>query len=120
MKGGVFIENVELVDIYKILLSMQQDIHRLDKKVDNIDMRLTKLEQRLEDVQTELLKEIQRKKLLISKDFRNTRIQLGTLISWPIFPNQGHPSFGKFRPIGDGLRHPLGKKKLCIPQYIAF
>ena len=62
IKGGTCIENVELINIYKILLSIQQDIHKLDKKVDNIDMRLTKLEQRLEDVQAEMLKEIQRTK----------------------------------------------------------
>lgn len=51
-------ENIELVDIYKILLSMQEDIKKLDKKIDNVEAKLNKriddLDRKLEQTRIEL------------------------------------------------------------------
>ncbi len=47
-------DNIELVDIYKILLNMQSDIHRLDKKTDA-------LSQELKDTKVELTQEFDKK-----------------------------------------------------------
>ncbi len=72
-------DNIELVDIYKILLNMQSDIHKLDKKTDVLSQELkdTKIglthefNKKFEQTKTELRNEISQTKEELQLSFEN-------------------------------------------------